>query len=726
MRTLELNSIEITGEIYDAMGYITSKSTYVNNLKNPIEVKYTFCLDSNAVVDSLKIKIGERESIGVVQEKKQAANTYSTAMKENKTACILEKYDDIYTVTVGNIEPEDKLEITYTYMTNLGIEDGKYKFVLPNNVGERYGAFIKNGYFSSFDEKSQQVANVNNFLMNIRCLSQEKIKNVFSLTSTLITNRISNNEVTITTVTFPNNGDFNLFLETENLPCLYISENKESLYGMITHKIECENVDENIPREYIFLLDRSGSMDGKNIEDAKNALVQTIKLLNNNSYFNVVSFGSDYSAMFQKSVKSDEYSKNIAVETVGTYEANMGGTEIYECIKAHLDNDLKIYELTNKNFADLIFLRESNTEIEKVFIFLTDGQIYDLQPIYDLIKKANFRMFTIGIGKSASRDLIEQMAYLTNGKSRMIMDSELIIDVVSNIMKVVNTKHYINLSVIVDGNLIDTVGHKTIYPGEVVTLFFKLDKDLNNYPNHISITGFHKNEQKQWHLNMDSETNSETNSKANQANRVKIPTELVEKLYHNQLIKEKLVTDKQIIQISVKYNIMNLLTSFVVVDNFVHDRSNSSALIDDFNEILCSDYQYRRQLSTETDNCLEGGIDMFGGGSKEIAICDYDILNYVKKDGSYEINQHTVLFVFENECVFEQLIQKYKNEDRNILFNIAVFIYINMMTDKQKTQNYLLNLTNWLDKNYPNYLNEMKKIKQHVISPIRIHSVGDY
>lgn len=78
--------------------------------------------------------------------------------------------------------------------------------------------------------------------------------------------------------------------------------------------------------EYVFLLDRSGSMGGKRIEKAKEALVLFIKSLPKDAFFNVVSFGSSSQRLFPDSQRYDNKSIEIAVAKVKQMNADLGGT----------------------------------------------------------------------------------------------------------------------------------------------------------------------------------------------------------------------------------------------------------------------------------------------------------------------------------------------------------------------------------------------------------------
>ena len=111
---------------------------------------------------------------------------------------------------------------------------------------------------------------------------------------------------------------------------------------------------ENSKGEFIFIIDRSGSMNGKRISKARSALISFLKQLPKNAYFNIISYGSTFHYMFtysQHKSKIDE-----AIENVKTFRADMGGTEILAPIEDITRKSLK------ENYHRYVFL-------------LTDGQV---------------------------------------------------------------------------------------------------------------------------------------------------------------------------------------------------------------------------------------------------------------------------------------------------------------------------------------------------------------
>jgi uncharacterized protein with von Willebrand factor type A (vWA) domain len=83
-------------------------------------------------------------------------------------------------------------------------------------------------------------------------------------------------------------------------------------------------------------LDRSGSMDGKRIQNAKKSLILFLKSLPVDSYFNIISFGSSFNFLFPDSRKNKIHSVNEAIEKIEQMEASMGGTEIEAALKTIL------------------------------------------------------------------------------------------------------------------------------------------------------------------------------------------------------------------------------------------------------------------------------------------------------------------------------------------------------------------------------------------------------
>ena len=745
-----LKSIDIVGEICDMFGYVKVTSVYHNSSSQSIQSTYRFCLDPTAVIDSLKVTIADREICGIVQEKSQAKATYTEAIKDNKRASLLEKNEDQYSLTIGNVQPDESIVITYTYLCKLVMKNNSYMFVYPTNVGERYGMFCSQpNYYDALDDEFDSNFNVqpetitfaethtqaHTFYFKLTCKSNSGIRNIVSLTADIVQTIKSLNEVDVTALALPTSGDFNLFVETEVISCAYSSivENGKQ-YFMLTHKVEDELAESNNSKEYLFVLDRSGSMDGQKIADAKTALKGSIELLEPSAYFNIISFGSTYSAMFDKSVSACAENKQKAIKILETYKANMNGTEIYDCLK----------ECFSDKFTKFEFVSTNSTQVElgeKILVFLTDGQIVNLSKVFELVKSnSDVRIFSIGIGKDASRELVETLSTLTNGIGQMVIDSANITDVSKSMLVNTSKKYYKNISAIVNGDMVQHVGSRTIYPGQSICAFVLTDKsNQSDEIVDVSLTGYCGEEQKQWKLDL--------------TNPVEMLPGLLQKLYANELIQSGTLTDAEIIKLSVEHNIMNKLTSFIMVDTVKCDepsddmttaeisQSNSAVRNNLMSYVNCDpSYVLARSgamacasacampgscYRVEEVDALEGGLDMFCGGGSYTS-CSYEILKHVCSDGSFLLSDQSRQLIMHHFHVPDVTkISISENADFGMLFNIMVLLHMKKMTGSN-ADNHVVNLEKWLDLNCAQWKTIQNRLSMYVISPIVTHGGGDY
>ena len=101
------------------------------------------------------------------------------------------------------------------------------------------------------------------------------------------------------------------------------------------------NLNSEIPgfsANFLFIVDRSGSMKGDRIQMAKESLLYFLKSLpNTNSKFNIISFGSNYEKVFDNFIEITEDNVNFAIYVSNKYNADLGGTKSLEPL-IYIDN----------------------------------------------------------------------------------------------------------------------------------------------------------------------------------------------------------------------------------------------------------------------------------------------------------------------------------------------------------------------------------------------------
>jgi len=161
---------------------------------------------------------------------------------------------------------------------------------------------------------------------------------------------------------------------------------------------------------FLFIVDRSGSMWGDRIQMAKESLIYFLKSLpNTNSKFNIISFGSTYEKVFDNFVEITEDNINNAIDISNKFDADLGGTELLEPL-IYIDGCLA-----------------ENSKPTRVFI-LTDGAVFNTKECLNMIgnisNNKDIRFFSLGIGSGCDEILVRGMSTIGNGIPEFVQDPE--------------------------------------------------------------------------------------------------------------------------------------------------------------------------------------------------------------------------------------------------------------------------------------------------------------
>jgi Ca-activated chloride channel family protein len=398
--------VKIAGVIAD----VRISQVYKNEGKNVLEAIYVFPASTRAAVYDMKMKIGEREIFAIIQEKQQARQTYEQARNEGKTASLLEQMrPNVFQMNVANILPGDIIEVELKYTEFLVPESSIYEFVYPTVVGPRYSnqteesapedTWISNPYLTE-EEKPTYSFNINVHIASglpisdIRSTSHEVDINYVNRTIADI--KLKNSEE------FEGNRDFIIQYQLsgnkiESGILLYEGQDENFFMAMIQPPKSIIS-SEIPPREYVFIVDVSGSMRGFPLDISKQLLRNLITNLRNQDRFNVLLFAGSSSVLFERSMPANTENINRAINHIDNQYGG-GGTELLPALQRAL-------------------ALEGTENYSRTFVIATDGYVSVEKETFDLIRdnlgRANF--FAFGIGSSVNRYIIEGMAHVGMGE----------------------------------------------------------------------------------------------------------------------------------------------------------------------------------------------------------------------------------------------------------------------------------------------------------------------
>lgn len=413
-------AVEIAGVIAD----VTITQVYINRSQRPIEAVYIFPGSTNAAVYAMEMQIGRRVITAEIREKQEARDEYENAKADGKTASLLEQQrPNIFTMNVANIMPGDSIIVRMSYTERLIPTQGEYEFVYPTVVAPRYvgaGAGDFNAQLKAGPGNSNEgvpyspkgVESGYDFNIDVKISSAIPFESVQSPTHKVLLSFKEKNTATVLLDPAENKkGDRDFVLKyrfaggkIETGLMLYEGK-EENFFMLMMQPPKTVPLDSIPPREYIFVMDVSGSMSGFPLETAKKLLVNLVSGLRPSDKFNVVQFAGGAALFSPVSVNATKENVDSALIFLNKPTGG-GGTEL--------------------NFAMMKAMAVPYTPgYSRTIAIVTDGEIAAEAQVYKSMRgnldSAN--VFAFGIGSSCNRYVIEGMAFSGSGEPFVVLNS---------------------------------------------------------------------------------------------------------------------------------------------------------------------------------------------------------------------------------------------------------------------------------------------------------------
>jgi Ca-activated chloride channel family protein len=421
-----LEHTAVKAEISGFIARVSVKQIFHNPSDKKIEAVYTFPLSAEAAVDDMLMKVGQREVRGVIKRREEARQIYERARDKGHVASLLDQErPNIFTQSVANIMPGEKLEITIHYSEVLPYDDGSFKFVFPMVVGPRFipgepGQKTGTGWAPDTD----QVPDASRITPPVtpegtragHDLSLQVVIDagvpILGIDSRLHEITVERDGAARASVSLKNKKE----VPNQDFVLSYLVAGEEVKSGILTHKDGKEGSmlvlmipprrvkpEQIAPKEMIFVIDCSGSQSGWPIAKAKKAMRYFIEHMNPEDTFNVIDFNVGVRMLFPEPKNNSADNRTKALRYLESLEAR-GGTWMGPAVEAVA----KVPAPENRL---------------RIVTFMTDGYVGNDFEIISLVQKlrGTSRWFPFGTGNSVNRFLLDNMARLGGGEVEYVL-----------------------------------------------------------------------------------------------------------------------------------------------------------------------------------------------------------------------------------------------------------------------------------------------------------------
>jgi len=475
---LPLESVQLRARVIDRIAEVTVEQKFGNPFREAIEAVYVFPLAGGSAVSRFEMQIGKRVVRGRVEERAKARREYSEALDQGKRAALLEQErDDVFTVQVGNVTPGDAVVVRLTYSERLPFfEDGRTELRLPLVVAPRYVG----GEELPREQAGHGVVPDTTTVPDASRITPPRLAPGFDPKVSLGVevelfggfSDLACSQHAVSTSSGPESAKVVLSREREPLDRDFVlrwriagEQVKSQLlvhggFALLSVVPPARQGFLGVARDVVFVLDRSGSMQGPKMASAARACASLLRTLGPRDRFSLQAFDEVVEWMPGGFQQADEGAIERGEKWLRSIEAR-GGTELDVAMREALQQ---------------LRSRGESAGRAPVVVLLTDGQVGDESSVLKRLQAelGDARVFTVGIDTAVNDGFLRRLAALGGGTSTFVEPGSRLEEALQSVGREIGTPLVTDLRI--EGEMTELAPARIpdLFAGRAAAAFFRL------------------------------------------------------------------------------------------------------------------------------------------------------------------------------------------------------------------------------------------------------------
>jgi Ca-activated chloride channel homolog len=409
-----LESTRVSAVVSGVIASVTVKQVYRNTGTVPLHARYVFPASTRAAVHGLTLHVGDKVVVARIKEREEASREFEAAQREGKTASKLDQErPNVFTMSLANVLPKDRVEVELAYTELLVPTEGVYRFVYPTVVGPRYagggpaGEAAADAGWMAAPHLPAGLPTPATFDIDVVLSTGLPLRDVRSPSHPITLSHEGSSVARVALAKADGragNRDFVLDYRVSGPTIGTGLMLYDNFFLLMVQPPAAIHAAEILPREYIFVLDVSGSMNGFPLDTAKQVLRDLIGHLRPTDTFNVVLFSGASRLMAPASLPATAANLEHAVGVIER-ERGGGGTELEGALR-------------------IAMALPRRGHVARTLAVVTDGYIAQEPGAFAMVHENlhDTNLFAFGIGASVNRHLIEGLARAGQGEPFVVTD----------------------------------------------------------------------------------------------------------------------------------------------------------------------------------------------------------------------------------------------------------------------------------------------------------------